>query len=166
MDVEIERANADDLEAIADMWVDLARGQRAHDSYVRAADNREAMRETLAAHQSAGGLFVARADGRPVGFASSSIERGTLALDATRGTLTNLYVEPDYRNRGVGSALLETVESAFAEADVDAVILEVMADNDDARRFYRRHGYDPLRVTMHRRLENQPENDTHSKEEP
>ncbi len=40
-----------------------------------------------------------------------------------------------------------------------------MAENEEARRFYRRHGYDPLRVTMERSLAGRSENDTHSKED-
>ena len=165
MGLEIDRARADELEAITDMWVRLARGQRAYDSYVRAEDNRTAMRETLAAHQAADGLLVARLDDRPVGFVSVSIERGSLELDAVRGTLSNLYVEPAHRGQGIGSALLEAVEDAFEDRGVDVVTLEVMADNEDARRFYREHGFEPFRVTMHRSLEDRSENDTHSKEE-
>jgi len=162
---EIDLARADELGAITDMWVRLARGQRAYGSYVRADDNRETMRETLAAHLAADGLFVARVDGDPVGFASVSVEGGALDLDATRGTLSNLYVEPAFRSRGIGSELLEAVDAAFSEAGVDVVTLEVMADNEAARRFYRSHGFETFRVAMHRPLEDRPENDTHSKEE-
>jgi len=36
------------------------------------------------------------------------------------------------------------------------VALETMADNEAARRFYRRHGYEPHRIELER------ESDTHS----
>ncbi|WP_049925351.1 GNAT family N-acetyltransferase [Halopiger goleimassiliensis] len=149
----IERASGSDVDAIADMWVRLARDQRAYDSYVRPEANREAMRESLAAYAAADGLLVARVDGELAGFASVSIERGSLELDATRGTLSNLYVEPRFRDQGVGSALLEAAESTLEEKGAEVVVLEVMAANEDARRFYRRHGYDAFRVTMDRSLE-------------
>ncbi|TYT61577.1 GNAT family N-acetyltransferase [Natrialba swarupiae] len=161
----VEPATPDDLEAITELWVRLARDQCSHGSYVRPDPNRTTMRETLAAYQATDGLLVARVDGEIVGFASFSVEHGALELEATRGSLSNLYVEPDYRGRGIGSALLEAVEAAFEARDVEVLVLEVMAENEEARRFYRRHGYDPLRVTMERSLAGRSENDTHSKED-
>ncbi|QFU83535.1 GNAT family N-acetyltransferase [Natronorubrum aibiense] len=163
----IERASPSDIDAVAELWVRLARDQRAYDSVVRADDNRETMREALAAHQVNDGLFVARLEGELVGFASFTVEHGSLELDATRGHLSNIYVEPDVRSRGIGTALLEAVEDALADRGVEVLVLEVMADNEAARRFYDRHGYDTHRVAMTRSLEDrkQSENDTHSKED-
>ncbi len=94
----VEPATPDDLEAITELWVRLARDQCSHGSYVRPDPNRTTMRETLAAYQATDGLLVARVDGEIVGFASFSVEHGE--LEATRGSLSNLYVEPDYRGRG------------------------------------------------------------------
>ncbi|WP_049923434.1 GNAT family N-acetyltransferase [Halopiger djelfimassiliensis] len=164
-ELTIEPATSDELDAVTDLWVRLARGQREHGSAVRADENRESIRQILAAHQVNDTLLVARVDGTLVGFASFSVERGALELDTTRGTLSNLYVEPAARDRGVGTALLEAVETSLEASGVDVVRLEVMADNDAARRFYRRQGYDSVRVTMERSLEDRTENDTHSKED-
>jgi ribosomal protein S18 acetylase RimI-like enzyme len=161
----IEPASQEDLETVADLWVRLARGQREHGSHVRPAANRETMREALAAHRVADGLLVARLEGSIVGFASSSIERGSLELDTTRGLLSNVYVEPAFRGRGIGTALLEAAEASLARQGADVMVLEVMADNEAARRFYRRQGYDRFRVTMSRSLDDRGENDTHSKED-
>ncbi|MFC4437393.1 MULTISPECIES: GNAT family N-acetyltransferase [Natrialbaceae] len=161
----IEPATQDDLEAITELWVRLARDQRDHDSFVHADANRETMRETLAAHAHTDGLLVARDDGRVVGFTSFSIERGALSLDATRGVLSNIYVDPAYRERGAGTALLEAAEGALREQGAEVVILEVMADNEAARRFYEQREYETYRVAMKRSLGNPSENDTHSKED-
>ncbi|MXV62285.1 GNAT family N-acetyltransferase [Natronorubrum sp. JWXQ-INN-674] len=163
----IERATQDDIDAVADLWVRLARDQREYESFVRAADNRETMRETLAAHQVNDGLLVARLGDSIVGFASFTIERGSLELDATRGLLSNLYVDPAYRDHGLGTALLEAAEETLTERGAAVMVLEVMAANEAARRFYERQGYDTYRVGMKRSLENDAssKNDTHSKED-
>ena len=164
----IERATQADIDAVAELWVRLARDQRRHGSFVRADANRATMRETLAAHQVNDGLLVARVGDAVVGFASFSIERGSLELDATRGHLSNIYVEPAYRERGIGTALLEAVEDELADRGVEVVILEVMAQNEAARRFYEQQGYETYRVAMKRDLEDgddRSENDTHSKED-
>lgn len=161
----IEPAEVADLDAVVECWIALAREQREHDSHVLPAENRETIRETFAAHAAADELLVARLEDAVVGFASFTVERGTFSLDATRGLLSNLYVRPAYRNRGVGTALLEAVESTLAERGVDVVLLEAMANNEAARRFYRRNGYETHRVSMERTIGNPDESDTHSKEE-
>ena len=161
----IEPATQDDVERITELWVRLARDQRDHDSFVHADANRETMRETLAAHAHTDGLLVARGNGTVIGFTSFSLERGTLSLDATRGVLSNIYVEPAYRGHGVGTALLEAAEEALREQGAEIVILEVMADNEAARRFYEQREYETYRVAMKRSLEDPSENDTHSKED-
>ncbi|SEQ40029.1 GNAT family N-acetyltransferase [Natrinema salaciae] len=161
----IEPASRDDLETLADLWVRLARDQRRYDSAVRPDANRETMRETLAAYRVTDGLLVARLEGDIVGFASVSIERGSLELDTTRGLLSNIYVEPAYRGRGIGTALLEAAEESLSRQGAEELLLEVMANNESARRFYRHNGYDEFRVTMARSLEDREENDTHSRED-
>lgn len=161
----VEPATAAEIDDLVDRWERLAAEQREHGSHVRAEGNRGTIREVLAAHQVAGGLLVARLEGELVGFATFSVERGSFELDATRGLLSNLWVEPAHRGRGIGSALLSAVESALADRGVEICHLEAMAANEAARRFYRRHGYETHRVAMERRLDEVAENDTHSKDD-
>lgn len=161
----IEPATAADLDSIVTHWVQLARGQQEYGSYILPEQNREAMHEILAAHSFDGRLLVARVDGTVAGFASFSVEQGSLSLSSTRGFLSNLYVRPAYRRQGIGTALLNAVEDALVERGADDLILETMADNEPARQFYRRAGYESFRVAMERSLSDQEENDTHSKGE-
>ncbi|ELY53148.1 GNAT family N-acetyltransferase [Natronococcus jeotgali] len=161
----VEPATQADLPAITELWVRLARGQRTHGSSVRAAENRETMRELLAGHLHTDGLLVARFEDSIVGFVSFSLERGALELEATRGLISNVYVEPAARGYGVGTALLEAAEDALADRGAAVVVLEVLSDNEAARRFYRGREYEPYRVSMRRSLEDRSENDTHSKED-
>ena len=160
----IEPATKEDVPAVTDLWVRLASEQRAHGSHVLPEENRETIRETLAAHQVNDGLLVARLEG-VVGFSSFTVEHGTFELDTSRGLLSNLYVRPAHRGDGIGTALLEATETALKERGVDVIALEAMADNEAARRFYRRNGYGTHRVALERRLADQEKNDTHSKEE-
>ena len=113
-----------------------------------------------------GGDDDAEADGdedpdRLVGFVMFGPETGDFEQEVVRGVVENIYVDPAFRGRGVGGELLAAAEERLFEDGADRVSLEVLADNEDARRFYARHGYAPHRVE----LEKDGENDTHKPDE-
>ncbi|MDG9666699.1 GNAT family N-acetyltransferase [Hahella sp. CR1] len=70
---------------------------------------------------------------------------GFLSLDkGDRLTwLTQFYLAPDYVGRGIGSQLLTHVLSLASKP----VRLHCFQQNQDARRFYERHGFVPVRFT-------------------
>lgn len=186
--MRIERPDTDAAEALADLWVELARGQRDHGSHVLPAANRTAIREALVRHVVTDGLLVARKDGAQnegeavkgsgdgggggggagagagagaeagtgnraiLGFVMFSPESNTYEQDVTRGVIHNLYVREAHRGGGVGTALVEAAETALEERGFEAVTLEVMAGNADARQFYRDRGFAPHRVEMEKAL--------------
>lgn len=156
----VESPDTDATERLADYWVALASEQREHDSRLAAADNRPEMEERIGHAVVSDNVRVAREDGEIVGFVMFDVELGSLATTRKRGLIHNIYVEPEHRGEGIGSELLTAAERELAARGADTVALEVMADNEAARRFYRRHGYGEHRVA----LEKAVENDTHSKE--
>ncbi len=93
-----------------------------------------------------------------VGFVMFGPQSDGYDRDVARGFVRNVYVRPAYRGRGIGSALLNAAERRMAEAGLDVVALEVMADNEAARRLYRRRGYEPHRLELEKGLES----DTHT----
>ncbi|WP_129113364.1 GNAT family N-acetyltransferase [Halegenticoccus tardaugens] len=144
----------DALEAgrIADLWVRLARGQRAHGSHLVASPNRSTVLESITRHIVTDGLLVAR-DPDIVGFVMFGLEMGAYEQDVSRGLVQNLYVCSDRRGDGVGSALLAAAERRLVNRGADVISLEAMADNRAAIRFYRRHGYRQHRVELEKRVE-------------
>lgn len=157
--MRIEAPAMEEIDEIADRWVDLARGQRAHGSHLLAERNRSSIRDTLARNVIADGVLVAR-DPDIVGFVTFGPETGAYEEDVDRGVVQNLYVRPDRRDEGLGARLLDAAEERLADAGADVVSLEAMAENADARRFYERNGYRPHRVELEKRLES----DTDTKE--
>ena len=59
------------------------------------------------------------------------------------GFLSNLHVHPDHQRRGIGSALLAEVKAYASEG----FKLWTFQQNEDAIRFYERHGFRSLKVT-------------------
>jgi ribosomal protein S18 acetylase RimI-like enzyme len=157
-EVRISTARSDESEVLATLWVDLADDQRGYGSHLLSEKNRQQIRETIVRHIVSNTLFVARDDGI-VGFVMFTMETAGYRQDRTRGIIENIYIDPEYRDHGLGTRLLNTAESELVERGADTIALEVLADNEAARRFYRRHGYDPHRVE----LEKPVESDTHSK---
>ena len=161
--MHVEPATLSEVELLADWWVELAAEQRAFDSHLFADENRELIREAIGRGILAGTVLVARpdideeqeaaADIDPLGFVMFSLESGRYRQDVTRGIVDNLYVRPAKRNRGVGSELLEAAERALYEAGAETVSLDSMAENEGARRFYRRHGYTPHRIEFEKGLD-------------
>ncbi|SMO61641.1 GNAT family N-acetyltransferase [Halorubrum cibi] len=169
----IVAATVDDVDAITDRWVALARGQRRHGSTLLASANRAAVREWVARSVVTGELLVARdgekgggendgnggrsndgadAEDPIVGFVAFSIERDGYERDRTRGVVSNLFVTPERRGEGIGTALLAAAERELADAGADAIALEALADNERARSFYADHGYDLHRVELRKEI--------------
>jgi len=155
-ETEIAEPSPSAADTVADLWVALARGQDTHDSHLLAEPNRTRVRERLARYATTGKLLVARSpDGerRIVGFVTFLVKTDQYEVDCRRGLVENLYVVPDRRGEGIGSALLTRAEQRLREAGAEVISLEAMADNEAARRFYRRHGYEPHRVELEKQTD-------------
>ena len=78
--------------------------------------------------------FTAVSGGKFAGFGASEWDREQNAV-----CLMTLAVRPEFRGRGIGSALLKAMEEAFGTSS--DVYLYVDIENETAVRLYRRAGY-------------------------
>ena len=149
----IDGAESDDADRLADIWVDLATNQRTHGSNLLPEENRNRVREAMLQHVVTDTVLVARRDDAIVGFVTFGRETEHYEQDVHRGVVHNIYVTDGNRGAGIGSELLARAETELEGMGVDAVALQAMADNEAARRFYRRHGYEPHRVEFQKPTE-------------
>ena len=61
--------------------------------------------------------------------------------DGPVALLDELYVAPERRGRGIGSALLAAAEALTLGRGGELLEINVDGDDVDTRRFYERHGY-------------------------
>ncbi len=59
------------------------------------------------------------------------------------GFLDDLYIVPEWRDRGLGSAVLGLLDAEARRLEVRAIHLEIMPGNDRAEGLYRRRGFRP-----------------------
>ena len=127
---DVRRATEDDLPTLRELWLEFFRESPLPphvdvDVEHELEEVAQIVRDQVA--------LLAEEDGRPVGFALAMAKTPRLAR------LSDLYVVPDDRRRGVASALAREVVAAFPEAE--HVTLEVGASNVPARAAYARWGF-------------------------
>ena len=78
----------------------------------------------------------------PVGYVLVLIEPGddTWSTDERIAVIQTLSVDPGWRGRGVGTALMDAADAELERIGVRDVFVGAVATNDGARRFYERRG--------------------------
>jgi putative acetyltransferase len=103
-------------------------------------------------------FVVARLDGQAVGTGALVLEEGG------RAELKRMFVREDARGRGIGRAILQTLEQMARRENISLVRLETGVKQPEAINLYEREGYaergpfgayrpDPYSVFMEKRLD-------------
>jgi ribosomal protein S18 acetylase RimI-like enzyme len=153
-DVLIERSTATDPSPVRELWLTV------HHRHVESMPHlapyvdddtswaaRRRLYERLLAKPGTV-LLLARASGRPVGYGLAHVTdvAGTWIDDtwvtaAQVGEIESVGVLPEFRNRGIGTALMDRLEAEMRADGVHDLMLGVLAGNDAAIRLYERRGY-------------------------
>ena len=85
-------------------------------------------------------VLLAGDAGEPTGFAFLTL-RPTPYYDGSLAQLEELYVVPELRDRGIGTALLHAAVEAVGGRGAGELHINVDEVDVDTRRFYERHGF-------------------------
>jgi ribosomal protein S18 acetylase RimI-like enzyme len=148
---EIRRIDASELDLIEPLWnalrehhssvtPDLGPPRSREESWER---RRRQYEQWLSEPEAF--LLVAERAGERVGYSMVHVREGspTWPISERAGEIETLLVLPRERGQGTGTALLEAVRTELDGRGVTEVSLHVMATNNDAIRFYERHGFSP-----------------------
>jgi GNAT superfamily N-acetyltransferase len=133
--VEVRPAREDEVEEMLPMI-------RAYCEFYETEPNDDGIRsmfQTLITDPSQGAVFIARADGRAVGFATLDWKWSSLK-GARIGYLEDLFVDPEARGRGIADALIETCAGRCRELGMPALEWLTAPDNHRAQQVYDRTG--------------------------
>src|SRR5215210_7110698 len=134
-DFAIRAARREDAEAAARLWMRSAEEHTSHDPvYATAPGAEKTMRRFLA-------------DLARNGYASGELREGSPTfLPKTWASVDDVFVHPDYRNRGIGRALIASVEGWARRKGANGVSLQVAAANGRGRKFYEDLGFREISV--------------------
>jgi len=147
--VEIRSAQATDIDALADIYLDSARHHVALDPEHYRLPERAAvadrLRGILAEAGGSTGYLAAVADGRVVGSVTIRLfpepSAGSMVASVKSAEI-GIAVLEEARGRGFGTALMTAAENWAVERGARLVVLDTSARNTDAVRLYERLGYE------------------------
>ena len=146
----IRPGRKEDAAEAARLWMRSAEEHTSHDRVYETSPGAEkTMRRFLAEVANSGYsfLFVAVAGDQTVGFISGELRQGSPTfLPKTWASVDDVFVEPEYRNRGMGRALLQSVQAWAQERGADGISLQVAAANSRGRKFYEKLGFREISV--------------------
>jgi GNAT superfamily N-acetyltransferase len=149
----IREAGEGDAEAVAaaveSLLVELGGRRPERDELV-------AQVRALLADPDGGSVLVAEAEGRLVGVLSASWQRA-IHVPGVYATIQDLWVDADWRSRGVGAELVEAIASQARSRGVSRLEVglprETFATIASTESFYRRNGFEDLGPRMRRLLD-------------
>lgn len=132
MSITIRQARPEDAAAIYDMIYELAVYEKAPEEVVTTPDE---IRKTLFGADSKTEALIAEDAGRVVGYAVFFTSYSTW-LGRNGIYMEDLYVSPEYRNKGAGKALLKKIAQCAVERDCGRLEWSVLDWNQSAIDFY------------------------------
>lgn len=96
--------------------------------------------DTLLANPAWGQMFIGELGGVPIGYAILSYNFD-FEFNGREAFLTELFITPRHRGRGLGHELLGAVERFAREQGLQALHLIVRKENPQAQRLYRRNDF-------------------------
>ncbi len=88
-------------------------------------------------------LMTAKVEGEVVGFMTAQIVRNPIFLPPLLGQISDAYILPEWRSKGLGSAMVEMIIQWFRENKVQQVDLNVAIANKAGKKFWEKHGFTP-----------------------
>ncbi|WP_321111482.1 GNAT family N-acetyltransferase [Halorussus salinisoli] len=140
--IEIREAESGDGEGIRDVALESLRASYAdvldEEVIETAVENWYADEAMDAELEEEGMLYlVAVAGGEVVGFSQN-----LLSEEGGTGTILWLHVDPDNRDKNVGTTLLNQTMANLSERGVDRIAAEVLAENERGCTFYEANGFE------------------------
>ena len=154
--VLIREATIEDLKRVKFLWLKLAEEMYKIEEYIfPSKENAERWFSSVLStlREGKGKVFVAQLNGEIVGFIYFIHSLRTfLEVSKQVALISDMYVKPEFRRRGIGSLLLEKCFEHLRKLNMKHVMLSVLSENLAAVKFYEKHGFKICRYDMSRNI--------------
>ena len=129
MDIQIRKANLSDAPAL----------YRLNSAFNGSCTTEELIIDSLQNNKHEI-VLIAFVNGAPAGFLCGEICR-SMCYKTPHGSISELFVENEYRRQGIAAKLIHEIETEFREMGVIVVDINTSADNHSAQTLYKSCGY-------------------------
>ncbi|MDH3387203.1 MAG: GNAT family N-acetyltransferase [Gammaproteobacteria bacterium] len=137
MKTELRQASTQDLPQL----LPLVRAYHEFEHIDSSETLRESALRRLLADPGCGGIWMIHADNLLAGYIA--LCRGfSIEFNGFDAFIDEFYLNPEFRGKGVGKAVLEAIKQEARKLEINAIHLEVARDNDRARVLYRAAGFE------------------------
>jgi len=144
-EVTVRRAKSRDMAFIIELWKQLSQEHAELDDRFALRPEAEIVWARWAGQRlrdEASIVLIAESGEDCVGYLlGHTDEAQPIFKHRSYGTVTDLFVVPEFRRKGIGSKLLEETLSFFRSRGIGHVRLNVLARDKRSRAFYEKHGF-------------------------
>jgi len=137
--MRIRRAENGDIKDLIEVYLQGYKGLEEY-SYTHPEDVQAYLNWLF--RRDVAGIWVAEEDGKIVGFVASDGNWFSKREGKVVGAIHELVILPEYRNKGIGKALVEKVIEYFKSRGLDTAELWVGDKNTQALEFYKSLGFE------------------------
>ncbi len=152
IDYSIEHATMHDLPRVLDLWEKLMRlTAQYNERYKLSPDARRRQEIYFRGYfeNSTAAILVARADGIVAAFCNIYVTRPSAVFDQQNlGVIENIYVDKNYRRRGIAGNLVDRSHEYLNNHLADEVFVNVVLANKVSEKFWRAMGYQTQKKSM------------------
>lgn len=152
----IREATIKDLKNVKFLWLKLAEEMYEYEEYIYPSrENAERWFSSVLStlREGRGKVLIAQLNGEIVGFIYFIHSLRTfLEVLKQAALISDMYVKPEFRRRGIGSLLMEKCLENLRKLHIKHVMLSVLSENLAAVKFYEKHGFKICRYDMSRNI--------------
>ena len=143
-EITVRRGQSRDMAFVTELWRKLADEMYGLDERVAVRPEAEILWAKWAGarlRDEHSCVLVAEVAGEVVGYLLSYIDEAQpIYVTRRHALISDLYVDPAHRRKGLGTKLVEKTFAFFREKEVDHVRVNVLKANAAAHAFWERHG--------------------------
>ncbi|NPA32806.1 MAG: GNAT family N-acetyltransferase [Aquificae bacterium] len=137
-DVTIRRVKEEDIPKLVELYLKAYKGLEEY-AYTHPKDVKSYMEWLV--RRDPEGFLVAETGGKPVGFIGADANWFSRREGKLVGAVHEIVVDPEYRSRGIGKALMRSALDYFKKRGRDTAELWVGDKNTRAINFYKKLGF-------------------------